>query len=70
MPEKDIPASDWTEQDLLTRDLARERLAEAESEALAELHALRAAPAADPAAVDLLERRLEAIATTRALIGG
>ncbi|GAA3146743.1 hypothetical protein GCM10010466_42200 [Planomonospora alba] len=68
MPDRDIAASDWTEQDLLTRQLARERLAAAEAETLARLQALRAAPDADPAAVGLLQRRLDALAAGRAAL--
>jgi hypothetical protein len=66
MPERDIDASDWTEQDLLTRELAVERLAEDEAETTAELQRLRAARIAQPDAIDLLERRLRAIEASRA----
>jgi hypothetical protein len=66
MPDRDIAASDWTEQDLLTRDLAAERLATDEAETVAELEALRDAPATDPEAMALLERRLRAIQASRA----
>lgn len=66
----DINASDWTEQDLLTRELAAGRLAAEEAETLAALEALRAAPSADPAAMELLERRLLAIEASRANLTG
>src|SRR5271166_377108 len=65
-PEHDIDASDWTEQDLLTRDLAAQRLAADEAETAAELQRARATPDSDPAAVELLERRLRALEATRA----
>ena len=61
----DIAADDWVEQDLLTRDLATDRLAGLEADTLAELAAVRAAPRPDPAAVELLERRLRAIGASR-----
>jgi hypothetical protein len=60
----DIPADDWVEQDLLTRDLATDRLAALEEETRAEL----ARVAGDPAAVELLERRLRAIGASREAI--
>ncbi|HME49544.1 hypothetical protein [Mycobacterium sp.] len=66
MPGKDIDASDWTERDLLTRELAAERLAADEAETLAELTALQAGGAADPGAVAQLQRRLTALRATRA----
>jgi hypothetical protein len=57
---KRIAADDWTDQDLLTRDEARERLAEEiESEAAA-LTALGADPRVQ-AEVRLRERRLSAL---------
>jgi hypothetical protein len=67
--EKDIDASDWTEQDLLTRDLAMERLAADEAETVAALDALRAAPDAAPDAIGLLEQRLRALRACQANIG-
>ncbi|MEW2353413.1 hypothetical protein [Spirillospora sp. NPDC029432] len=66
MNERRAGASDWTEQDLLTRELALERLAEAEAETVTALEELRASPAADPGAVELLERRLSALEASRA----
>ena len=68
MPDKDIDADDWTEQDLLTRDLALERLAEDWAETTAALETLRASPDPDADAVALLERRLRALAQSRANI--
>lgn len=65
-PERDIDASDWTEQDLLTRDLAVERLAADEAETLAELAALQNSPGSDPEVVAVLERRLQALQVSRA----
>jgi hypothetical protein len=64
----DIPADDWVEQDLLTRDLAADRLATLEADTLAELAVARSTPVADRKAVELLERRLRAIAASRAAI--
>ncbi|WP_433755638.1 hypothetical protein [Nocardia sp. CA-135398] len=68
MPEHDIDASDWTEQDLLTRELATERLAEDELETVAELERLRSSGQVAPEAVELLERRLRALAASRSNI--
>ncbi|WP_030925137.1 hypothetical protein [Streptosporangium amethystogenes] len=70
MADEDIPASDWTEQDLLTRDLADERLDQEQAETIARLQALRLTPDPDPEAVGLLERRLRAIEASRAHITG
>jgi hypothetical protein len=66
--EKDIDADDWTEQDLLTRELALDRLAEDVAETEVALAALRGRADPDPDAVDLLERRLRALAISRANI--
>lgn len=68
MQEKDIDADDWTEQDLLTRELALERLTEDATQTTAALGALRAGPDPDPQAVALLERRLHALEESRANI--
>ncbi|MGO9927347.1 MAG: hypothetical protein ACLPLP_14845 [Mycobacterium sp.] len=65
-PGRDIDASDWTERDLLTRELAAERLAADEAETLAELAALQTAAAPDADAVAQLQRRLNALRATRA----
>jgi hypothetical protein len=64
--EKDIDADDWTEQDLLTRELALDRLARDATQTAADLAALRAGPHPDPDAVALLERRLRALEESRA----
>jgi len=63
---RDIDASDWTERDLLTRELAAERLAADAAETLAELTALQTAAAPDADAVAQLQRRLNALRATRA----
>lgn len=63
---RDIDASDWTERDLLTRELAGERLAADAAETLAELTALQTAAAPDADAVAQLQRRLNALRATRA----
>jgi hypothetical protein len=60
----DIAADDWAEQDLLTRDLATDRLAALEVETRAEL----ARVGDDAAAVAMLERRLRAIDASRETI--
>jgi hypothetical protein len=64
-PGRDINASDWTERDLLTRELAVERLADDEAATKAELTALLASDEADPDAVAHLERRLKALEVTQ-----
>jgi hypothetical protein len=67
-----VAADDWTDQDLLTREEARERLAgEAEAEAAA-LAALTesGADVADPrvrAEIELRQRRLAALRVARSL---
>ena len=63
---RDIAASDWTERDLLTRELAAERLAADAAETLAELTALQTAAAPDADVVAQLQRRLNALRATRA----
>jgi hypothetical protein len=59
-----LPRSDWTDQDLLTKDEARERLVEEISRTRARLEEVQAG-GGDPAHVDaevtLLERRLNAM---------
>lgn len=62
---RDINASDWTERDLLTRELAVQRLADDEAATKAELTALLASDEADPDAVAHLERRLKALELTQ-----
>lgn len=63
--EDDIAADDWVEQDLLTRDLAAGRLADLEAETRAALRAEWERARSDPATVELLQRRLRAIAASR-----
>lgn len=65
MPENDIEAADWAEQDLLTRDLAVERLTEAEADIRGRLEALRRSGTPDGETVALLESRLRALVTSR-----
>lgn len=65
MPGRDINASDWTERDLLTRELAAARLEEDEAETAAELAALRSLPDGDLDVMAHLERRLRALEATR-----
>jgi hypothetical protein len=63
-----LPRSDWTDQDLLTKDEARERLVEEIGRTNARLEELRASTG-DPAHIDaeliLLERRLNAMESVR-----
>lgn len=54
-----LPQSDWTDQDLLTKDEARERLVEEISRTRARLDEVRAGGLA--AEIALLERRLHAM---------
>ena len=69
---KRIAADDWTDQDLLTRDEARERLADeadAESAALAALGGNDSERSADPlvqAEIEARKRRLNALKTALA----
>ena len=62
---RDINASDWTERDLLTRELAVQRLTDDEAATKAELTALLARDEADADAIAHLERRLKALEATR-----
>ncbi len=62
---RDINASDWTERDLLTRELATQRLTDDEAATKAELTALLARDEADADAIAHLERRLKALEATR-----
>jgi hypothetical protein len=59
---KRIAADDWTDQDLLTKDEARERIAEEIESESAALAALGADPRAQ-AEVQLRQRRLSALKT-------
>jgi hypothetical protein len=59
-----LPVSDWTDQDLLTKDEARERLVGEIGRARARLDELTAKGADDPE-ITLLERRLNAMESVR-----
>jgi hypothetical protein len=59
-----LPVSDWTDQDLLTKDEARERLVGEIGRARARLDELTAKNADDPE-ITLLERRLNAMESVR-----
>jgi hypothetical protein len=59
-----LPVSDWTDQDLLSKDEARERLVDEIGHTRARLDELTAASADDPE-VRLLERRLHAMESVR-----
>jgi hypothetical protein len=63
-----LPQSDWTDQDLLTKDEARERLVQEIGRTRARLEAVRASTG-DPAHIDaeitLLARRLNAMESIR-----
>jgi len=63
-----IPADDWTDQDLLTKDEAGERLDEEITAVTGELDRLRAAGIGplEQDEVELLTRRLDAMKTARA----
>jgi len=54
-----LPQSDWTDQDLLTKDEARERLVEEIARTRARLDEIR--PGGPAAEIALLERRLHAM---------
>ena len=63
-----LPRSDWTDQDLLTKDEARERLAEEINRTRARLEDVQARtvdPAQRDAEVTLLARRLNAMESVR-----
>ncbi|WP_305092913.1 hypothetical protein [Prescottella sp. R16] len=62
-----IEADDWVEQDLLTRDLAVERLDAVAAQATAELAYLEEQNAPQ-AAVDLVRRRIAAAAESRKFV--
>ena len=63
-----LPQSDWTDQDLLTKDEARERLVQEIGRTRARLEEVRASTG-DPAHIDaevtLLARRLNAMESVR-----
>jgi hypothetical protein len=60
-----LPVDDWTDQDLLTKQAARERLVEEIERTRAQLAALRAQDGADPAEIHLVSRRLDAMESMR-----
>jgi hypothetical protein len=59
-----LPVSDWTDQDLLTKDEARERLVDEIGRCRARLDELEAANA-DDSEITLLARRLNAMESIR-----
>jgi hypothetical protein len=59
-----LPVSDWTDQDLLTKDEARGRLVDEIGRTRSRLDQLMAANADDPE-ITLLERRLNAMESVR-----
>jgi hypothetical protein len=59
-----LPVSDWTDQDLLTKDEARERLVDEIGRTRARLDELTTADADNPE-ITLLERRLNAMESVR-----
>lgn len=60
-PSKQALLNDWADQDLLTKDEARERLVHEIARAQAKLNEVTSHPTPDSAAVTLLERRLSAM---------
>ncbi|CAM2809275.1 hypothetical protein RHDE110596_02115 [Prescottella defluvii] len=62
--EERIEADDWVEQDLLTRDLASERLIAVARQAAAELDHLERV-GAGPEAIELVRRRIAAAEASR-----
>ncbi|MDT5016916.1 MAG: hypothetical protein QOD39_3076 [Mycobacterium sp.] len=73
-PVEQLPLSDWTDQDLLTKDEARERLIDEIGSTRARLDQLDADNRADDAEIALLTRRLNAMESIRdeygAYLGG
>ncbi|MBM4638476.1 hypothetical protein GS448_01320 [Rhodococcus hoagii] len=65
--EERIEADDWVEQDLLTRDLASERLDAVVTQATAELAYLERS-GASAEAIDLVRRRIAAAAASRKFV--
>ncbi|MGW9566881.1 hypothetical protein GS504_27885 [Rhodococcus hoagii] len=65
--EERIEADDWVEQDLLTRDLASERLDAVVTQATAELAYLETSEASTEA-IDLVRRRIAAAAASRKFV--
>jgi hypothetical protein len=70
-PEKieQLPVSDWTDQDLLTKDEARGRLAGEIDRTKARLDQLDADNPADAAEIALLAKRLDAMESIRGEYG-
>ncbi|OBI44806.1 hypothetical protein [Mycobacterium sp. E796] len=64
-PVEQLPLSDWTDQDLLTKDEARERLVEEIGRTRVRLGQLDAANSDDKAEITLLTRRLNAMESIR-----
>jgi chromosome segregation ATPase len=60
-----LPVSDWTDQDLLTKDEARERLVEEISRARARLDQLQSDNPEHEAEIALLSKRLNAMESIR-----
>jgi hypothetical protein len=60
-----LPRSDWTDQDLLTKDQARERLVHEIDRTQTRLDQVLSAARPDDAEVTLLERRLNAMLSIR-----
>jgi hypothetical protein len=73
-PVEQLPLSDWTDQDLLTKDEARERLIDEIGSTRARLDQLDANNRANDAEIALLTRRLNAMESIRdeygAYLGG
>ncbi|MEZ0351976.1 hypothetical protein [Mycobacterium sp. pR1184] len=64
-PVEQLPLSDWTDQDLLTKDEARGRLVEEIGRTQARLSQLDAANSDDQPEITLLSRRLNAMESIR-----
>jgi hypothetical protein len=64
-PIQQLPVSDWTDQDLLTKDEARERLIGEIGRTRARLEQLRGDHPGDEAEIMLLSRRLNAMESIR-----
>jgi hypothetical protein len=60
-----LPRSDWTDQDLLTKDQARERLVHEIDRTQTRLDQVLSAARPDDAEVTLLERRVNAMLSIR-----
>jgi len=64
-PVEQLPLSDWTDQDLLTKDEARERLVDEIARTRSRLEGLDASNSRDEAEISLLARRLNAMESIR-----